>query len=746
MPKLKKVLILFLIPLLLGNFLSPNLLQAQITDCDAPVTPNQVDSGSTNNFTFTVTNGSAARIHWLKFSRPSPNFTLGTITAIGWTIVSDADSFTISGGSINTGVSRNFTLNNVVAANVNAPSANWIVAASDNSSGTDPYNCTGAMGTQIGTPDVTAPIISNIATSNLTVSSVTISWTTDEPATSRVNYGPTSGYGSNSSDGALVTSHSLTISNLSPATGYHYQVVSNDASSNSASSSDNTFLTATNPPSSNNNDNQSTTTTNNQSTQPSPKSSITGDATLPLVTLSTDLTSVFKNAPMIKGVATDNVAVSSVDYSLDGGDNWLPVDTTSSLGQKEVNFEFKPVNLPDDNYEIIVRAKDSSDNFGFSASSVLIIDQMPPLIGPNVISFGPQLVEPSKNTLIAVKGLDEKITLSAQGGPTSIVIKAWIENGSATKLFSLTKSADSNLWSGILSFEKEGTYSLVATAVDGAKNKVERQLNTVFVDKPSTVLNSKNREPLNSALVSLYYFDPVTVSWVLWDADSFGQTNPQATNSSGEFKLFVPPGQYYLQAEAKGFQTLKSDIFTLEKGTPLSSVIEMKPTWSIGFGKLNFNFPNVFFNSFKVNTKSNLPTSSAQNNLEGKELPNFSLPSTAGTAVNSLDLSGKSTVVIFVSTWSPSTEEQINQLELLPKDEFNINVVFELDSLEKVKAYRRIADYDLDFLVDSAGDLIPKLNIQTLPTAIFISRAGTIAKVTNTALSKKDLQISLEAL
>lgn len=748
MPKLKRFFALLLIISFSCSFISPPKSLAQITECDILTTPNQVASGSTNDFTFNVTNGSAARIHWLKFTRPSANFTLGSALAFGWTIATAPEAITLSGGSLNSFVSRDFILTGVVAANVNAPSANWTVEASDSSSGTNPLACIGSMTTTIGTPDVTAPVISSITTSNLTSSSATISWTTNEPSTSTVNYGLTSGYGNNASDGILLTSHSLDLSGLSANTGYHYQVVSSDASNNTASSSDNTFLTAANPsnPSGNTGNQSNTQSNNNQPSQVTPKKTATGDSTVPVVTITTNLNAVFKDAPLIKGVATDNVAVTAVDYSLDGGNNWLTADSTSTLGQKEVNFEFKAVNLPDDNYTVIVRAIDSSDNFGFSTSAVLIIDQMPPLLGPSVISFGPQLVDPSNGVTTAVKGLDEKITLSAKGGPTSIVIRASAKDRNETRLFSLTKSNDTGLWSGILSFEKAGTYSLVATAIDGAKNKVERQLNTVFVDKPSTVLNSKDQKPLNSAKVTLYYFDKLTSSWVLWDADSFGQKNPQPTNSNGEFKLFVPPGEYYMQAEAKGFKTLKSDIFTLEKGTSLSTSIEMKPTWNISLGKFSFNFPDIFFNSFKVNTTNNLPASSAQNNFEGKDLPSFSLPSTSRNMVNSLDLTGKPTVLVFVSTWSPSTEGLINQLQSLPRDEFNVSVIFELDSLEKVKAYKRIAAYDLDFLADSQGELLSKLGIQSLPTEVFISRAGVIAKVASSVLSKEELQTSLTKL
>jgi len=59
---------------------------------------------------------------------------------------------------------------------------------------------------------------------------VTISWTTDVPADSQVEYGPTTAYGSSTAlDRSLVTSHSVSIGSLNRRTQYFFQVSSRDA-------------------------------------------------------------------------------------------------------------------------------------------------------------------------------------------------------------------------------------------------------------------------------------------------------------------------------------------------------------------------------------------------------------------------------------------------------------------------------------------------------------------------------------
>ncbi|MEI6511463.1 MAG: fibronectin type III domain-containing protein [Candidatus Uhrbacteria bacterium] len=97
------------------------------------------------------------------------------------------------------------------------------------------------------TTDASAPVISYVVATVTSSSSATITWTTDEPATSYVNYGTTVSYGIVVGDSTLTTSHSVIVTGLDAGTTYHFDVVSTDASSNSSASSDATFVTSSNP-------------------------------------------------------------------------------------------------------------------------------------------------------------------------------------------------------------------------------------------------------------------------------------------------------------------------------------------------------------------------------------------------------------------------------------------------------------------------------------------------------------------
>ena len=93
-----------------------------------------------------------------------------------------------------------------------------------------------------------APVISNVQVSNVTNTSATITWDTDVPSDSKVQYGMTTSYGSTTPvDPTYVTSHSVTLTGLTPGTIYHYRAISDNANG-SALSPDDTFATS-GPPS-----------------------------------------------------------------------------------------------------------------------------------------------------------------------------------------------------------------------------------------------------------------------------------------------------------------------------------------------------------------------------------------------------------------------------------------------------------------------------------------------------------------
>ncbi len=102
--------------------------------------------------------------------------------------------------------------------------------------------------------DTTAPTISSTAASGVTGGSAAITWLTNEPATSQVEYGPSTSYGLlTTRDPALVTSHRIVLGGLAASTRYYFRARSLDAAGNEGIGSRLSFTTTnvtdTTPPS-----------------------------------------------------------------------------------------------------------------------------------------------------------------------------------------------------------------------------------------------------------------------------------------------------------------------------------------------------------------------------------------------------------------------------------------------------------------------------------------------------------------
>jgi len=148
----------------------------------------------------------------------------GTFTDPGTTAtdnVDGTDSVTTS-GSVNTATLGTYTLTYT---------------------STDKAGNTASVTRTVYVTDQTPPVISAISSGIPASSTTTITWTTNEPATSIVNYGTTVSYVSASSSATLTTNHSITLTGLIASTAYNFQIQSADASGNVATSSNQTFTT-----------------------------------------------------------------------------------------------------------------------------------------------------------------------------------------------------------------------------------------------------------------------------------------------------------------------------------------------------------------------------------------------------------------------------------------------------------------------------------------------------------------------
>jgi len=194
------------------------------------------------------------------------------------------------------------------------------------------------------TADTTAPLISAISVTGITETSATVTWTTDEPSTSEVQYGVTDAYGSSSGpDTSLVTDHSITLSDLTPATTYHCRVLSKDAWDNQAVSGDHAFTTV--------------------------------DTTAPLIS-AFSVTGITETAATVTWT-TDEPSTSEVQYgvtdaygSSSGPDTSLVTDHSITLSDL----------TPDTSYHCRVLSKDAWDNQAVSGDHTFTTATPAPIV------------------------------------------------------------------------------------------------------------------------------------------------------------------------------------------------------------------------------------------------------------------------------------------------------------------------------------------------------------------------------
>ena len=157
-----------------------------------------------------------------------------------------------------------------------------------NSIGTNAYSL---RLTSSGGTGGSGPVISGVSVGGISTNGATVTWTTDVAATSQVEYGTTTAYGTLTTiNSTLATSHTVALASLTTNTLYHYRVHSKNSSGVESISGDFAFQTS------------------NLTDNIPPTISITAPANG--ATVSGTVT--------VSATASDNVGVTSVQFFLDG--------------------------------------------------------------------------------------------------------------------------------------------------------------------------------------------------------------------------------------------------------------------------------------------------------------------------------------------------------------------------------------------------------------------------------------------
>jgi hypothetical protein len=748
--RMKKIYSLIIIILLFLS-LPGKLVHAELSDCSASIEDRSPISQNTRkSLTFHVTNGDSSEAHYLKIAVPNSNFTIEGYSIENWSALRNSGDIVFSGGTLGGGDSIDIVIETQTGSS-DQSSSDWSVQMSDESVNPVLTQCSGDLGISISgsAPDTQPPDISDIVVSDVTSSSVKINWTTNESGDSVIDYGLADDYGLTKNDTALTTSHSLTLSSLTANSTYHYNIKSSDSAGNTNESGDNVFVTAkegsTGTTQTGTSTNTTTTVTLTRVVTPTPTPTPTPDLTPPVITVATKFTAAFKTAPELSGSATDVSGVAKFAYSLDGGKNWIPVDNLKNAGAKSASFTFNPGTLVDDTYDVRIEAWDTKGNAGIFKAGKMVIDRLPPVIGPAIFSAGPIEIIPDEQGLIAItENMKTKVTLSMVGGPAEVNIHLLDESGQTLPFnpIPLSKDAGSGLWFGEIIFPGAGIYNLKVKAIDGATNQTEKTIQKVRVVNSGLITYADTElNAVSNVNITVYYSEPVTGRRIMWDGKPYGQENPLPVNPDGRYSLFLPAGKYYLRINSPGYKTFTSQMFELVKPEILSARIVLSRLDTYRIGNFSFSLPDIF----PAQTALNFSSDSAQtgvkiDELQGKMVPAFELTDFSGRTVTDLDLRGKKSVITFLNSWQPQAVSQINALEKFSRDNPDTNalIIMTEESVPAAALYMKRAGTGIRIVADPDGTLIDPFKLVFIPTQVFINPQGLVTGSVSHQLSDSE--------
>lgn len=413
--------------------------------------------------------------------------------------------------------------------------------------------------------------------------------------------------------------------------------------------------------------------------------------------------------------------IARVEVTFDGGLTWFLARTAGN------GFSVTRENLDDGNYPVQVRVIDANGNVGQSASQTLIIDNLPPVLGGSAFSLGPQVLLPDSEGLVRVSA-DTRITtaLSTRGG----VVRAEVSADGET--FSLRGVPGTNIWTGDLVFKNTGVKDLVVTAIDGVGKRTERSVGSLLVEPEGKVTTRDGNQVIADATVSVFYFDENSQSWVLWDAVSYGQTNPKKVGGGGNYSFMVPAGRYFVQTDAPGYRRAQSNILDFTSTSTLNNNLQTLRSVNVLANLL----PPVTSAGLNITTRVN-----PQPDLLAKPAPDFKLPSVSGE-VTPADFKGNKTVLTFFSTWAPVSVEQALILQklntLLSPDEKTLSIALQ-ETQAATETFVKRGGYGFPVVSDQDGLTAENYKVNVLPYHVFVDKEGIIREIYPGLLTESEL-------
>ena len=202
-------------------------------------------------------------------------------------------------------------------------------------------------------PDTLAPQISNVVVSNITPTGATLTFTTNEPTTGWISYvAGTACPCTDAFSSGIGTSHTITLTGLAPDTDHRVEAKAHDAASNAQAAVPINFQTL-------------------------PAST---DLVAPLVAIDGPTGGTVAASVLLQATVSDNVAVTSVTFRVDGVVVGAP-DTIAPYAAQWDTTAFS-----DGAHTISVEGRDAANNVG-TAAVIVLVQNTPATFTPHYVAF-----------------------------------------------------------------------------------------------------------------------------------------------------------------------------------------------------------------------------------------------------------------------------------------------------------------------------------------------------------------------
>lgn len=214
-----------------------------------------VSSGSSGSAVVTSANAHYHFVNWSDGSTATPRIDTNVSQNIGVTANFAIDTYTVtysagSHGSITGVASQTINYGADSSSVTSNPDSGYHFTNWSDGNTQNPRQIIGVTANHSFTAnfvadDVDAPVISSVG-ATVSDTQATVTWTTNEPTSSRVQYGLNQNYGfitDETDTSSRLTNHVIALSTLKPCARYFYRVISVDATNNQSASAQKTFNT-----------------------------------------------------------------------------------------------------------------------------------------------------------------------------------------------------------------------------------------------------------------------------------------------------------------------------------------------------------------------------------------------------------------------------------------------------------------------------------------------------------------------